>query len=65
MNDEITVTGTTLVSLMPALPEIYLTAAICVLLLADVFFGQKRRSLAPIVTGLDAAEPHPSVRSPA
>ncbi len=40
MNDEITVTGTTLVSLVPALPEIYLTAAICVLLLADVFFGE-------------------------
>ena len=50
MNDEITVTGTTLVSLMPALPEIYLTAAICVLLMADVFFGQKRRSLAPTLT---------------
>ena len=50
MNDEITVTGTTLVSLMPALPEIYLTAAICVLLMADVFFGEKRRDLAPTLT---------------
>jgi len=50
MNDEITVTGTTLVSLMPALPEIYLTAAVCVLLLADVFFGEKRRNLAPTLT---------------
>ena len=50
MTDEITVTGTTLLSLMPALPEIYLTAAVCVLLLADVFFGQKRRSLAPTLT---------------
>ena len=35
---------------MPALPEIYLTAAICVLLLADVFFGEKRRGLAPTLT---------------
>jgi NADH-quinone oxidoreductase subunit N len=31
----------------PALPEIYLTAAICVLLLADVFFGQKNRRFTP------------------
>jgi NADH-quinone oxidoreductase subunit N len=37
-------------SLQPALPEMYLTAAICVLLLADVFFGEKRRNLAPILT---------------
>jgi len=37
-------------SLQPALPEIYLTAAICVLLLADVFFGQRRRGLAPTLT---------------
>src|SRR6185295_490499 len=37
-------------SLQPALPEIYLTAAICVLLLADVFFGDKRRGLAPTLT---------------
>jgi len=37
-------------SLLPALPEIYLTAAICVLLLADVFFGQSRRWLAPTLT---------------
>jgi len=50
MNDEITVTGTTLASLLPALPEIYLTAAICVLLMADVFFGEKRRWLAPTLT---------------
>jgi len=37
-------------SLQPALPEIYLTAAICVLLLADVFAGEKRRNLAPTLT---------------
>jgi NADH-quinone oxidoreductase subunit N len=37
-------------SLQPALPEIYLTAAICVLLMADVFFGQRRRGLAPLLT---------------
>jgi len=37
-------------SLQPALPEIYLTAAICVLLLADVFFGDRRRWLAPALT---------------
>jgi NADH-quinone oxidoreductase subunit N len=37
-------------SLQPALPEIYLTAAVCVLLLADVFFGDRRRGLAPTLT---------------
>ena len=37
-------------SLQPALPEIYLTAAVCVLLMADVFFGQRRRGLAPTLT---------------
>jgi NADH-quinone oxidoreductase subunit N len=37
-------------SLQPALPEIYLVAAICVLLMADVFFGGKRRGLAPTLT---------------
>ena len=37
-------------SLQPALPEIYLTAAICVLLMADVFFGERRRGLAPTLT---------------
>lgn len=37
-------------SLQPALPEIYLVGAICVLLLADVFFGDKRRGLAPTLT---------------
>jgi len=37
-------------SLQPALPEIYLTAAVCVLLIADVFFGERRRGLAPRLT---------------
>ncbi len=37
-------------SLQPALPEIYLTAAICVLLLVDVFFGDRNRRLAPSLT---------------
>ena len=50
MNSEITVTGTTLISLVPALPEIYLVGAICVLLMADVFFGEKNRGLAPTLT---------------
>jgi len=45
-----TATAFTWASLQPALPEIYLTAAICVLLLADVFFGQRRRGLAPTLT---------------
>ena len=43
-------TTMTWASLAPALPEIYLTAAICVLLLADVFFGDRRRGLAPTLT---------------
>jgi NADH-quinone oxidoreductase subunit N len=43
-------TDMTWASLQPALPEIYLTAAICVLLMADVFFGEKRRGLAPTLT---------------
>ena len=37
-------------SLQPALPEIYLTAAICVLLLVDVFFGDRNRRLTPTLT---------------
>ena len=45
-----TVPVMTWASLQPALPEMYLTAAICVLLLADVFFGGKRRGLAPTLT---------------
>jgi NADH-quinone oxidoreductase subunit N len=50
MNPETDVTPFTWASLQPALPEIYLTAAICVLLLADVFFGDRRRWLAPLLT---------------
>ena len=37
-------------TLQPALPEIYLTAAICVLLMADVFFGDKRKGFTPTLT---------------
>ena len=37
-------------SLQPALPEIYLTAAICVVLLVDVFFGDRNRRLTPSLT---------------
>jgi NADH-quinone oxidoreductase subunit N len=44
------VTELTWASLLPAMPEIYLTAAICVLLLADVFFGDRRRGLAHTLT---------------
>jgi len=37
-------------SLAPAIPEIYLVAAICVILLVDAFAGQARRSLTPTLT---------------
>jgi NADH-quinone oxidoreductase subunit N len=37
-------------SLQPALPEIYLTAAICLLLMVDVFAGERRRWIAPTLT---------------
>jgi NADH-quinone oxidoreductase subunit N len=37
-------------SLQPALPEIYLTAAICLLLMVDVFAGERRRWVAPTLT---------------
>ncbi len=40
----------TLASMLPALPEIYLSAAICVLLLIDVFFGKDRRRLVAALT---------------
>jgi len=43
-------TAFTWASLQPALPEIYLTAAVCVLLLVDVFAGEKRRWIAPSLT---------------
>jgi NADH-quinone oxidoreductase subunit N len=37
-------------SVAPAVSEIYLVGAICVLLLADAFFGEKRRGLTPTLT---------------
>src|SRR4030081_2257708 len=37
-------------SIMPAIPEIYLVAAICLLLLVDAFAGQTRRGLTPTLT---------------
>ena len=43
-------TAFTWASLQPALPEIYLTAAVCLLLLVDVFAGEKRRWIAPSLT---------------
>jgi NADH-quinone oxidoreductase subunit N len=54
MNPETTMAATAFdwSSLAPALPEIYLTAAVCVLLMADVFFGDRRRWLAPRLTML-------------
>jgi NADH-quinone oxidoreductase subunit N len=39
-----------LASLLPALPEIYLTVAICALLLVDVFIGPKRTQLTGTLT---------------
>src|SRR5687768_14808134 len=47
MNNEFTMTWA---QLQPALPEMYLTAAICVLLMADVFFGDKHKSFTPTFT---------------
>ena len=40
----------TLASLAPALPEIYLTIMICVVLMVDVFAGQTRRGLSATFT---------------
>lgn len=49
----------TLASLAPALPEIYLTAAICLVLLVDVFSGASARRITPtltlVVIGIGAA----------
>jgi NADH-quinone oxidoreductase subunit N len=39
-----------LANLMRALPEMYLAAAVCVVLLVEVFFGAARRSLTPSLT---------------
>jgi NADH-quinone oxidoreductase subunit N len=43
-------TDITWASLQPALPEIYLTGAICLVLLVDVFFGDKNRRITPTLT---------------
>lgn len=40
----------TLASILPALPEIYLTAAICLVLLVDVFAGSAGRRITPTLT---------------
>src|SRR6185436_13965333 len=40
----------TFASLAPALPEIYLTLMICVVLMVDVFAGPKRRGLSATFT---------------
>jgi NADH-quinone oxidoreductase subunit N len=40
----------TLASLAPALPEIYLATAVCVVLLADVFAGRAARRMTPTLT---------------
>jgi NADH-quinone oxidoreductase subunit N len=40
----------TLASLAPAIPEIYLTVALCVILLVDAFAGQASRRLTPTLT---------------
>jgi NADH-quinone oxidoreductase subunit N len=37
-------------SLAPAIPEMYLAAAVCALLMIDVFFGQTRRGLTATLT---------------
>jgi NADH-quinone oxidoreductase subunit N len=37
-------------SIQPALPEMYLTGAICFLLMADVFFGHKSKRFTPTLT---------------
>ncbi|MGB6605727.1 MAG: NADH-quinone oxidoreductase subunit NuoN [Steroidobacteraceae bacterium] len=37
-------------SLLPAVPEIWLVCAICVILLVDVFAGERRRGLTPTLT---------------
>jgi NADH-quinone oxidoreductase subunit N len=44
------VAALTSTSLLPALPEIWLVCAICVILLIDVFLGERRRGLTPTLT---------------
>jgi NADH-quinone oxidoreductase subunit N len=43
-------TAFTWASLQPAIPEMYLAAAVCALLMIDVFFGQTRRGLTATLT---------------
>ena len=45
-----TIPAMTFASLAPALPEIYLAAAVCVVLLADVFAGASARRITPTLT---------------
>jgi NADH-quinone oxidoreductase subunit N len=47
--------GITWASLAPALPELFLTAAICVILLVDVFAGAARRTVTPTLSLLALA----------
>lgn len=47
MASETTLTWATVA---PAIAEIYLAIAVCVLLLVDVFYGEKRRGLTPTLT---------------
>ncbi len=42
-------------SLAPAVPEIYLAGAICILLLVEVFAGERHRGLTPTLTLLALA----------
>jgi NADH-quinone oxidoreductase subunit N len=44
------VAALTSTSLAPAVPEIWLVCAICVILLVDVFAGERRRGLTPTLT---------------
>jgi len=45
-----TVPTITWVSLLPAIPELFLAASICGVLLVDVFAGEVRRRLTPVLT---------------
>ncbi|HTU66809.1 MAG TPA: NADH-quinone oxidoreductase subunit NuoN [Steroidobacteraceae bacterium] len=49
-NPELAIPNLTWTDVLPALPEMYLTGAICLLLLVDVFFGDKNRRLTPTLT---------------
>jgi len=42
-------------SLAPAVPEIYLAGAVCVILLVEVFAGERHRGLTPTLTLLALA----------